>query len=61
MITISTASPAEAEQAARILAANLSRDVGFEIYLRGKLFSNRQALPPRPEVADWPSDAEYRG
>ena len=63
MITVSTVSPDEAAVAARVLGSYLPRHVGFEVYLRGRGFAERQPLPGQPPgewPGEWPQPPEVR-
>lgn len=60
MITVSTASPSEAQVARDALHDGIPQHMGYEVYLRGKLFASSQPVPP-PVPDDWPSPPpEYR-
>jgi uncharacterized protein YaiE (UPF0345 family) len=59
LITVSTTSPREARVAAGALQASVPADIGWEVYLRGTLFTNRDASS-RAEMPGWPSEAEHR-
>lgn len=62
MITVSTASPLEAQVAAGVLEAHLPRAVGYEVYLRGVLFKDRLPSQDLLTAGSWRlPDAEVRG
>lgn len=49
MITVATVSQAEAQVADRALHDAVPPEMGYEVYLLGKLFAGRQ-----PAAAPWP-------
>ena len=55
MITVSTVSPDEAEISASALQL-APRYMGFEVYLRGKLFASRQPVPGSAPEHDPPEE-----
>lgn len=59
MITVSTTSPHEAEVVSGALTAGVPQSMGWEVYLRGKLFRSREAVSPA-EMPGWPREAEHR-
>lgn len=53
MLTVSTVSPSEADVAASVLGASVPHHIGYEVYLRGRLFASRQPMA-QPMPDDWP-------
>jgi hypothetical protein len=54
MITVSTTSPHEAEVVSGALTAGVPPSMGWEVYLRGKLFRSREASPDMLRPGPWP-------
>jgi hypothetical protein len=61
MIIVSTTSPAEARFAEHALSSGLPPDIGYSVYVNGKLSGERAGRAVHPaEPAEWPGDPEVR-